>query len=102
MNAYPRAAEKFPGIREQILERAGKRPEWVGKAAVKLEKLQAGMEKLAAKGGERDKPDKPERARDVLGQFRGDNPETPEINEAWEEPSKPSDPPGRARPTGRG
>jgi hypothetical protein len=83
MNAYLRAAEKFPGIRDQILERASKRPEWAGKAAV-LQKLRTGMEKLAARGGERDKPGRLERARDVLGQFKGDNPETPDVNEAWE------------------
>jgi hypothetical protein len=57
MNAYLRAAEKFPGIRDQILECAGKRPEWAGKAAA-LQKLRAGVEKLAP-----GKPEKPERGR---------------------------------------
>jgi hypothetical protein len=30
-NPYIRAAQKFPHIREQALERAGKRPEWAGR-----------------------------------------------------------------------
>jgi hypothetical protein len=95
MNAYLRAAEEFPEIREQVLERASRRPGWAGKTA-ELEKLQAGIEKLAGRGGEPGKPDGPtpapeppgkpiRRAKDVLGRFKADDPSTPLDNEAWEE-----------------
>lgn len=58
MNSYIRAAAKHPHIREQIAERASKRPEFAAKPE-KLQKLQAEMGK-PVKPEPPDKPVKPE------------------------------------------
>jgi hypothetical protein len=92
VNPYIRAAQKHPHICDQIAERASKRPEWAGKAAM-LQRLQAEVGKLRGKADKFDR----ERARNVLGQFKGDNPETPEINEAWEPVPAAPEPPKRDR-----
>jgi hypothetical protein len=100
MNPYIRAASKHAHIREQIAERASKRPEWAGKPQI-LEQIRERLEHRHSA------PSKPatidveviRRARDELGRFAPDLPETPEINEAWE-PVPPTEPPKRGRDRG--
>ncbi len=62
MNPYLRAAQKFPKVKAQAVERLSQRP---------------------------DRPVKPEtptsrvRAREADGTYKGDDPATPVVNEAW-------------------
>lgn len=93
---YIRAAAKHPHIREQIAERASKRPEFAAKPE-KLQKLQVEMGKPVKpdKPVKPEPPDKPtggggrQRARNEAGQFAGDNPKTPTVNEAWTDGQNP-------------
>jgi hypothetical protein len=57
MNPYIRAASKHPKVKQQALERLSKRPE---------------------------PPRTRQRARHEDGTFQADNPNTPEVDEAWE------------------
>jgi hypothetical protein len=62
MNPYIRASKKFPAMRARALERLGKRPERPDRPA---------------------KPGGRVRAREAAGTFKGDNPATPVVDEAW-------------------
>ena len=73
MNAYLRAAQKFPQIREQAAERLAHRPDHIedhelpGSSKVEVVDVKTVR-----------------RAKDALGRFKADDPTTPD-NEAWEE-----------------
>jgi hypothetical protein len=62
MNAYLRATKKFPRVRAQALERLSQRPDRPVKP---------------------DKPTGKVRAREADGTYKGDDPTTPVVNEAW-------------------
>ena len=62
MNAYLRASKKFPKVKAQAKERLSKRPDRPVKS-----------EPPAGKA----------RAREARGIFKGDDPTTPGVNEAW-------------------
>ena len=94
---YIRAAQKYPHIREQALERLNHRPDHAGRPEWIVED---------------DRPDKPakppgrpdtidvaviERARNEQGQFVGDDPTTPDVDEAWVEVTESTTPPSRGR-----
>lgn len=82
-NPYIRAAAKYPHIREQALERLSNRPDRAGRPEWVDDKP----------GKPSTPPGRPEtidgqtieRARDEQGQFVGDDPTTPDVNEAWVE-----------------
>ena len=62
MNPYLRASKKFPKVKQQAKERLGKRA--------------ARPDRPANPGGR-------VRARQAAGSFKGDNPATPVVDEAW-------------------
>jgi hypothetical protein len=75
MNAYLRAAQKFPQICQQAAEKLAGRPDHAG-----------GLDKPDSPTPAPAPPGKPiRRAKDARGRFLADDPSTPLDNEAWEE-----------------